>query len=45
VHERNGRRVIHGAEFRRRERGYADYQRSREWERRNLRLLLSSPAD
>ena len=45
VHERNGRRVVHGAEFRRRERAYADYQRSREWERRNLRLLLSSPVD
>ncbi len=44
VHERNGRRVVHGAEFRRRERAYPEFQRSREWERRNLRLLLSSPA-
>jgi hypothetical protein len=43
VHERNGRRVVHGAEFRRRERAYRDYQRSREWEKQNLRLLLSSP--
>jgi len=43
VHERNGRRVVHGAEFRRRERAYADFQRSREWERAHLGLLLSSP--
>jgi hypothetical protein len=43
VHERNGRRVVHGAEFRRRERDYADYQRSRDWERAHLGLLLSSP--
>jgi hypothetical protein len=43
VHERNGRRVVHGAEFRRRERAYVDHQRSRDWERRNLGLLLSSP--
>lgn len=43
VHERNGRRVVHGAEFRRRERAYRDHQRSREWEKQNLRLLLSSP--
>jgi hypothetical protein len=43
VHERNGRRVVHGAEFRRRERAYADYHRSREWERAHLGLLLSSP--
>ena len=33
VHERNGRRVVHGAEFRRRERAYADHQRSRDWEK------------
>jgi hypothetical protein len=43
VHERNGRRVVHGAEFRRRERAYPDHQRAREWERRHLALLLSSP--
>jgi hypothetical protein len=43
VHERNGRRVVHGAEFRARERAYVDYQRSRDWEKQNLRLLLSSP--
>jgi hypothetical protein len=43
VHERNGRRVVHGAEFRRRERAYADHQRSRDWEKAHLGLLLSSP--
>jgi hypothetical protein len=41
VHERNGRRVIHGAEFRRRERAYADHQRAKEWEKAHLGLLLS----
>jgi hypothetical protein len=43
VHERNGRRVVHGAEFRRRERAYADHQRALAWEKANIRLLLSSP--
>jgi len=43
VHERNGRRVVHGAEFRRRERAYPDHLRSREWEKVHLGLLLSSP--
>jgi hypothetical protein len=43
VHERNGRRVVHGAEFRKRERAYPDHQRARDWEKANLRLLLSSP--
>jgi hypothetical protein len=43
VHERNGRRVVHGAEFRSRERAYPDHQRAREWEKAHLRLLLSSP--
>ncbi|HVO21111.1 MAG TPA: hypothetical protein VMU15_17750 [Anaeromyxobacter sp.] len=42
--ERNGRRVMHGREFRRRERGYPDHERARAWEARNLALLLSSPA-
>jgi hypothetical protein len=42
--EVNGRRVVHGAEFRRRERAYPDHARARAWEDRNLALLLSSPA-
>lgn len=42
--EVNGRRVVHGAEFRRRERAYPDHARARAWEERNLGLLLSSPA-
>jgi predicted SprT family Zn-dependent metalloprotease len=40
--ERNGRRVVHGAEFRRREREYPDHQRAKEWEERNLTLLLEA---
>jgi hypothetical protein len=43
AHEVNGRRIVHGAEFRRRERAHPDYARSRAWEDRNLSLLLSSP--
>jgi hypothetical protein len=42
--EMNGRRVVHGADFRRRERAYPDYERAKAWEDRNLALLLSSPA-
>jgi hypothetical protein len=42
--EVNGRRVVHGLDFRRRERAYPDYQRAKAWEDRNLSLLLSSPA-
>jgi hypothetical protein len=42
--EVNGRRIVHGAEFRRRERAYPDHGRARAWEDRNLALLLSSPA-
>ena len=42
--ERNGRRVMHGREFRRRERADPDHLRARAWEARNLALLLSSPA-
>jgi hypothetical protein len=42
--ERNGRRIVHGADFRRRERAYPDYLRAKAWEERNLSLLLSSPA-
>ncbi len=41
--EVNGRRIVHGAEFRRRERAYPDHGRARAWEHRNLALLLSSP--
>jgi hypothetical protein len=40
----NGRRVVHGLDFRRRERAYPDYARAKAWEDRNLSLLLSSPA-
>ena len=42
--EQNGRRVVHGQDFRRRERAYPDYLRAKAWEERNLPLLLSSPA-
>ena len=42
--EVNGRRVVHGADFRRRERAYPDHARARAWEERHLALLLSSPA-
>ncbi len=41
--EAGGRRVIHGAEFRRRERAYHDHERARAWEASHLALLLSSP--
>jgi hypothetical protein len=41
--EVNGRRVVHGPDFRRRERAYPDYLRAKAWEERNLSLLLSSP--
>jgi hypothetical protein len=41
--EVNGRRIVHGAEFRRRERAYPDHLRARAWEERHLSLLLSSP--
>ncbi len=39
--ERNGRRIVHGAEFRRRERDYPDHDRAKQWEEENLHLLLS----
>ena len=42
--EVNGRRVVHGREFRRRERAWPDYERALAWERQHIRLLLSSPA-
>lgn len=41
--EVGGRRVVHGPEFRRRERAYPDHARAKAWEERNLALLLSSP--
>ncbi|HET9553830.1 MAG TPA: hypothetical protein VFP50_12745, partial [Anaeromyxobacteraceae bacterium] len=41
--EVGGRRIVHGADFRRREQAYAGHARAREWERRHLGLLLSSP--
>ena len=43
VHEAGGRRVVHGREFRARERAYRDHERARAWESRHLGLLLSSP--
>jgi hypothetical protein len=42
--ERNGRRIVHGPEFRRRERAHPDFARALAWERAHIRLLLSSPA-
>jgi len=41
--EARGRRIVHGAEFRRRERAYPDHARAKAWEERHLGLLLSSP--
>ena len=41
--EVGGRRVVHGPDFRRRERAYPDHARAKAWEERNLSLLLSSP--
>jgi predicted SprT family Zn-dependent metalloprotease len=43
VHEVGGRRVVHGREFKARERAYPDHERARAWEARHLGLLLSSP--
>jgi hypothetical protein len=43
VREEGARRVVHGREFRARERAYADHHRARAWEARHLTLLLSSP--
>ncbi|MBI5395722.1 MAG: hypothetical protein HZA91_10535 [Verrucomicrobia bacterium] len=37
---RNGRRVIHSREFRRREKEFHDYARALGWEKENLRLFL-----
>ncbi|HVP69463.1 MAG TPA: SprT-like domain-containing protein [Anaeromyxobacteraceae bacterium] len=41
--ERGGRRVVHGPEFRRRERRFPGFARARAWEREHLHLLLASP--
>lgn len=41
--EAGGRRIVHGPEFRTRERAYPDHERAKAWEERNLALLLSSP--
>jgi hypothetical protein len=41
--EVSGRRIVHGPEFRRRERAYPDHASAKAWEERNLALLLSSP--
>ncbi len=39
--ERRGRRLVHGAEFRRRERAYPDHAAAKRWEEENLSLLLA----
>ena len=41
--EVGGRRVVHGPDFKARERAYGDHERARAWEARHLGLLLSSP--
>ncbi len=41
--EVGGRRIVHGPEFRRRERAYPDHARAKAWEEEHLPLLLSSP--
>lgn len=38
--ESGGRRVVHGPEFRRRERAYPDHARAHAWEQANLAMLL-----
>jgi len=40
VVERRGRRVVHSAEFRRREKAHPDHARARAWEAAHLHLLL-----
>jgi hypothetical protein len=42
--EVNGRRIVHGPDFRRRERAYPEHAMAKAWEERHLSLLLSSPA-
>ncbi len=41
--EVGGRRIVHGREFRQRERAWHGYEKARAWEARHLSLLLSSP--
>ena len=41
--ERGSRRTIHGREFRRRERAFADHARAASWERENVHRLLAAP--
>jgi len=38
--ERGGRRVVHGREFRQRERAYPEHERAKRWEEENISLLL-----
>lgn len=40
---RGGRRIVHGAEFRARERAYPGYARAKAWESAHLHLLLGGP--
>jgi len=40
--ESAGRKLVHGPEFRARERIYADYARSLAWEKQHIRALISS---
>jgi hypothetical protein len=37
---RNGRRVVHGGDFRERERRFAGYEEAKTWRRENMGLLL-----
>jgi hypothetical protein len=39
--ERNGRRLVHNAEFRHRERAYPDHVLAKQWEEDNLQVLLA----
>jgi hypothetical protein len=39
--ERNGRRLVHSAEFRQREHAYPDHAIAKKWEEENLHLLLA----
>jgi SprT-like family len=40
--EKNGRRIVHGRDFRRRERVYPDHERAKRWEQEHLSLLLGA---
>jgi hypothetical protein len=42
VEEAGGRRVVHGREFRRRERLFPGHARAKAWERENIHILLST---